>query len=147
MRSVTGVIIVVAALAASPASASAIYRCAGSAGEVMFADLPCPDGREQSTQPTVTLDMTLRPDERSTLQRLQRERAARAPIERSRIDSTAVSRALIQAERRCTAAQAALDRVRATKRRGYRASSAAALDARERDYQARRERDCAGYAR
>jgi hypothetical protein len=41
------------------------------------------------------------------------------------------------------AARDGLDEVRAIKRRGYRASSAASLDARERRYEAQRDRHCA----
>jgi len=124
----------------------AIYRCTGAAGEAMFSDLPCPGGSVEALRPLTTLHMAgLSADERATLDRLDRERLAQSRIDQRRSirPSAAQSRALDQSARRCAAAQAGLDRVRAMKRRGYRASGAAALDARERDYAARRDRDCA----
>jgi hypothetical protein len=57
-------------------------------------------------------------------------------------NDAAAARAANRDVRRCAAAEAALERIHAKKRSGYRASSAAALDARERDSQARRDRDC-----
>jgi hypothetical protein len=124
------------ALSAAAATPPTIYRCPGSDGETMFSDLPCPGGQTQTMQPVISLDMShFSADEQATLDRLQRAdaspRAAMPPRPNAKTQDD-----------RCEAARDGLDRVRASKRRGYRASSAAALDARERRYEAQRDRAC-----
>ncbi len=125
--------------AVGAATPPTIYRCPGSDGEALFSDRPCPGGHPQTTQPVITLDMShLSPDEQVTLERLKqlgvppREATARAKP----------SAGTSARDDRCEAAREGLDQVRASKRRGYRASSAAALDARERRYEAQRDRNC-----
>lgn len=140
MRGLIWVLLALATVDSRPASAHTIYRCAGEAGEVAFSDLPCPGGRVQATQPTMTIDMTVTARERATLDRLDRAASARS----TRDTATPQSHAVKPDARRCAAARAGLDRIHAKKRSGYRVSSAAALDARQRDYEARRDRDCAG---
>ena len=116
----------------------AIYRCPGSDGVVLFSDRPCADGHLQEVQPLITLDMAhFSADETATLERLKQPgkgAASKARSNRTNVKSGD--------DRRCVAAQERLDRVRATKRRGYRASSAAALDTREREYEKQRDREC-----
>jgi hypothetical protein len=129
--------IVLAIAAATPAT---VYRCPGQAGETLFSDEPCVGGVPQTTQPLNTVDLShLSPDEQATLDSLNQpaKHGTGAPVLRTN------SKSLAQDERRCEAARDGLDRVRATKRRGYRASSAATLDARERGYEAQRDRSCA----
>ena len=129
--------IVLAIAAATPAT---IYRCSGQDGETLFSDQPCIGGVPQTTQPLNTIDMShLSADEQAALDSLnrpQQHRSGATPQVRTNAKS------LAQDERRCEAAHEGLDRVRATKRRGYRASSAATLDARERNYEAQRDRSC-----
>ena len=73
--------------------------------------------------------------EQATLDSLSHDKRTRSvPVQRTD--------AKTQDDRRCQAARDGLDRVRATKRHGYRASSAAKLDARERSYEAQRDRSC-----
>ena len=145
MRRWIGMLLTLGIGAVQPLSASTIYRCVGAAGEVMFADLPCPGGRTQTTQPVVTIALgDLSADERATLERMERERTARVRAE-GRVHATrssAHARAVSQNARRCAATQDGLDRVRAVKRRGYRVASAAALDAREAEFRRKRDRDC-----
>jgi hypothetical protein len=118
-----------------------IYRCPGDDGETLFSDQPCIGGIPQTTQPPNTVDLShLSADEQATLDSLNqpaKHRPDAAPVLRTNAKS------LAQDERRCEAARDGLDRIRATKRRGYRASSAATLDARERTYEAQRDRNCA----
>ena len=126
---------IVVAIAAAPPPT--IYRCPGDAGETLFSDRPCAGGRVQTTQPIVTVDMShLSAGEKATLDSSSRTTSAlaRSPVQRTD--------AKTQDDRRCQAARDGLDRVRATKRHGYRASSAAKLDARERSYEAQRDRSC-----
>ena len=144
MRSLIWIVLAASAADPQPAVSSVIYRCAGAAGEVLFSDLPCAGGRVQATQPTTTIDMAVSQDERATLDRLSRAATHRNEQPRH---ASAQPRTAIQSERRCAGAQAGLDRIHAKKRSGYRASSAATLDARERDYRARRDRDCSGHPR
>ena len=141
MRGLFCLVLVFAALYCRPVAANAIYRCAGSAGEVAFSDLPCPGGQVQTMQPTTTVDMAVSADERAMLDRLDRRAPSTETTHRSSNAATA-ARAASQDARRCAAAEAALDRIHAKKRSGYRASGAAALDARQRDAQARRDREC-----
>jgi hypothetical protein len=133
----TWTLIVLAIAAATPPT---IYRCPGDAGETLFSDLPCVGGTAQTTQPLNTVDLSrLSRDEQATLDALNRSdehRMGAAPVFRTNAKS-ATSDA-----QRCEAARAGLDRVRAIKRRGYRASKAATLDARERSYEAQRDRNC-----
>jgi len=140
MRGSIWLMLVLAAVASRGVTANTIYRCPGSAGEAAFSDLPCPDGRVQTTQPTMTVDIGVNAEEQAVLDRLDRRR----PADSTRHDSSdaAPVRAADRDARRCAAAEAALDRIHAKKRSGYRASSAAALDARQRDAQTRRDRDC-----
>jgi hypothetical protein len=140
MRSAIWLALALTAMATQPVTANTIYRCPGSAGEAAFSDLPCPGGRVQATQPTTTVDMGVNAEEQAVLDRLDRRR----PADSTRHDSNDGSsvRAADRDARRCAAAEAALDRIHAKKRSGYRASSAAALDARQRDAQAKRDRDC-----
>lgn len=133
----TWTLIVLAIAAATPTT---IYRCPGDAGETLFSDLPCVGGTAQTTQPLNTVDMShLSRDEQATLDALSRtdkHRTGAAPVLRTNAKSSTKD------EQRCEAARDGLDRVRAIKRRGYRASSAATLDARERSYEAQRDRSC-----
>ncbi len=140
MRSWIWVVLALGVVVARFAFANTIYRCLGAAGEVAFSDLPCSDGRVQKIQPTMTIDMAVSAQERATLDRLDRISRARP---RDTNDKTARGDSANRDARRCAAAQAGLDRIRAKKRSGYRVSSAAALDARERDYQSRYDRECA----
>jgi hypothetical protein len=134
-----GWVFIVLAIAAS--TQPTIYRCPGEAGEVLFSDRPCAGGHAQTTQPVNTVDMShLSPDEQAMLDSLHesdKHRTSTAPVLRT--NATSVT----QDERRCDAARDGLERVRAMKRRGYRASSAATLDARERNYEVQRDRSCA----
>ena len=101
----------------------------------MFSDRPCEGGEPQSLQPFITLDMAhFSADEEATLERLSHTEPTIPAAQQSRANAKS------QDQRRCEAARDGLERVRATKRRGYRASSAAALDAREREYESRRDR-------
>jgi hypothetical protein len=130
--------LLVFAIGAIGASPVAIYRCPGSDGVVLFSDRPCADGHLQAVQPVITLDMAhFSADETATLERLKDTGKGAASKVRS-------NRANVKSgdDRRCVAAQERLDRVYATKRRGYRASSAAALNAREREYEKQRDREC-----
>ncbi len=135
MSALALLVLAVGAIGASPA---AIYRCPGADGVVLFSDRPCADGHLQAVQPVITLDMShFSADETATLERLKETRkgtASKVPSNRAKAKSGD--------DRRCVAAQERLDRVYATKRRGYRASSAAALDAREREYEKQRDREC-----
>jgi hypothetical protein len=127
-------------MGAAHASASdAIYRCAGDAGEVMFSGVPCPGGVVEVVRDANVVDMPPpAADERAALTRIERDIAPRT----DRAGRGAAPRAQAANARRCVEAQAALDRVRAVKRRGYRVSGAQALDARERESAARRDREC-----
>jgi hypothetical protein len=128
---------IVFAIGSATASPATIYRCPSDDGETMFSDRPCVGGEPQSVQPMITLDMALSADEEATLERLSNaETTAPAAVRQPRANAKS------QDQRRCDAARDGLERVRAAKRRGYRASSAAALDAREREYESRRDRDC-----
>jgi len=130
---------------ALPAAANPLYRCSGGSGEVLFTDLPCPGGTQQALRSTTTIELA-KPsaDERAVLDGLNHE----ARLERRvQTHPTPTAAQPTRHERRCAAAQTGLDRVRATKRRGYRASSAAALDARERADQMQYDRDCVGRSR
>ncbi len=132
------IVLAIGAVAATP-SAGTIYRCAGSDGETLFSDLPCDGGHVLQIQPVTTIAMPhLSADEQATLDRLGGEsRSNAAPIFRTNAKTQSHD------ERRCEAARDGLAQVRALKRRGYRASSAASLDARERRYEAQRDRSCA----
>lgn len=135
MSALALLVIAISAIGASPA---AIYRCPGEGGVVLFSDRPCADGHLQALQPVITLDMAhFSADETATLERLKQPAKAAGP--KVRTNRTNVKSA---EDRHCVAAQERLDRVRATKRRGYRASSAAALSAREREYEKQRDREC-----
>ncbi len=126
------------AIGATGASPAAIYRCPGTMASCCSVIGPCADGHLQAVQPVITLDMAqFSADETATLQRLKESRKGTSSAVRS-------NRANVKSgdDRRCEAAQERLDRVHATKRRGYRASSAAALNARERDYEKQRDREC-----
>jgi len=129
---------VVLAIGSATASPATIYRCPGDDGETMFSDRPCMGGEPLSVQPLITLDIAhFSADEEATLERLSHaETTAPAAVRQPRANATS------QDQRRCNAARDGLERVRAMKRRGYRVSSAAALDAREREYESRRDRDC-----
>ncbi len=133
------IVLAIGAAAATP-SANTIYRCPGSDGETMFSDLPCPGGRSQATQPVITIDMAyLSANDQTTLDRLGRDtenRPDKTPALRTDAKSPSPD------ERRCEAARDGLEEVRAIKRRGYRVSRAASLDARERRYEAQRDRNC-----
>jgi len=135
-----GLLFIALALGAAATSAT-IYKCPGSDGETLFSDHPCAGGHAQKTQPVITVDMShFSADERETLERL-RHADASPPEEMPRANASANANANARHEG-CEAARDALDRVRATRRRGYRASSAAALDARERRYEEQRDRNC-----
>jgi len=142
MRWLIWVVLLACGVGAPAASADTVYRCVGDSGEVMFSDLACPGGRVQTSQSVVTIDMgSLSAAEVTTLNRLQRDDAARdkeAKLPRS----NSLARSLTQGARRCAAARAGLDQVHAIKRHGYRASSAAALDARERKYRTQQHQNC-----
>jgi len=128
---------IVVAIAAAPSST--IYRCPGDHGETSFSDRPCAGGRAQTTQPVITVDMShLTAADEARLDSLRRagKRTSTTPALRTN------ARSVTQDERRCQAARDGLERVRAIKRRGYRASRAATLDARERNYEAQRDRSC-----
>jgi hypothetical protein len=135
-----GWLVLVLAIGGAAAMPGTIYRCEGRDGETLFSDRPCPGGRVEPNPAVVTFDMSrLSAEEQAALDRLSdvaRQPAAQPP-------RSANSARVMQAERRCEAARDGLDRVRAIKRRGYRASSAATLDARERNYEAQRDRNCA----
>jgi hypothetical protein len=130
--------ILLLAIGATGTSPAAIYRCPAHDGVVLFSDRPCADGHLQAVQPVITLDMAqFSADETATLQRLQESSKGTSSAVRS-------NRTNVKShdDRRCAAAQERLDRVHATKRRGYRASSAATLNAREREYEKQRDREC-----
>jgi hypothetical protein len=129
------IVLAVGSAATPPAT---IYRCPGDDGETMFSDRPCAGGEPQPVKPLITLDMAhFSDDEKATLDRLRRsETTTPAAVQQPRANAKSPD------QRRCDAARDGLERVRATKRRGYRAASAAALDAREREYENRRDRDC-----
>ena len=141
------VVLAASAIDAQVANAGTVYRCVGASGEVMFTDLACPGGRVQTAQTLVTIDMgNFSAAEGATLERLQREDAARSKqAAPARLNSVASPRsgAIAQRALRCAAARAGLDQVRAIKRHGYRASRAAALNARERKYQSQQHQNCA----
>jgi hypothetical protein len=142
MRWLIWVAAVTCAVGASAAHTDTVYRCVGGSGEVMFTDLPCPGGRVQAPHAVVTIDMgSLSAAEVATLNRLHRDDAARGKQSKQpRSDS--IVHSLTQAARRCAAARAGLDQVHAIKRHGYRAASAAALDARERKYRSQQKQSC-----
>lgn len=140
MRRRALIVLMIGAAAVTPA-AGTIYRCPGSDGETMFSDRPCPGGRTQTTQPVITIGMSpLSASEQTTLERIggdAENRSGATPALRKNAKFRS------QGEPRCQAALDGIEQVRAIKRRGYRASSAATLDARERRYEAQRDRECA----
>jgi hypothetical protein len=146
----------------APIAAGAIFRCAGAEGEVLFTDVACPTGRPQPTREINTVEW-VGPDDademasakqRATVPRLHTP-DGRSHTERSRTPAAESKRVMQRssgvasvdasdaAARRCDAARDRLDAVRATMRRGYKASSAARLEARLHDARERVERDCA----
>ncbi len=134
------IVLLVAALASGPLSATerAIYRCTDASGAPTFTDLPCESGQRVAiTPPTIVDAPDLTPAERMQLEQIDRamprRAAAAAPALRYGPD---------RAAERCADARLRLDEVRAKKRRGYKASQAATLDARERNARARVERAC-----
>lgn len=137
-----GLVLIVLALGVAAPTPATIYKCPGTDGEPLFSDRPCPGGHAQTTQPVITLDMShFSADERATLERLKRaDSSPRKATPRADASGNANANAR---DDRCEAARDALDRVRASKRHGYRASRAAALDARERRYEEQRDRNCA----
>jgi hypothetical protein len=139
MRGPIWLLLALAVAAPRTVTGNTIYRCAGSAGEAAFSDLPCPGGGgAQAIQPTATVDMGVSVEEQAVLDRLARRgRSADAPQRASTAARTAN-----QDARRCAEAEAALQRIHAKKRSGYRATNAAALAARQRDAQAKRDREC-----
>lgn len=142
MRRLIWMVLVASGVGATWVHAGAVYRCIGASGEVMFTDLACPGGRVQVPQTVVTIDMgKLSAAEVATLNRLRREDAAQGK-QTKHPQSNSLARALTQGARRCAAARAGLDQVRAIKRHGYRASGAAALDARERKYRSQQSQSC-----
>ena len=139
---VVWMVLVACGLGARAVSADTVYRCEGDSGEVMFTDLACPDGRVQAPQSVVTIDMgSLSGAEVATLARLQRDDAARVK-HANQPRSYSLARSFDQGARRCAAARAGLDQVHAIKRHGYRVSSAAGLDARERKYRSQQNQNC-----
>lgn len=139
MSALAFLVVAIGAIGASPA---AIYRCPGGDGVVLFSDRPCVDGHLQAVQPVITLDMAhFSADETATLERLKETGQKTGKGSASKVRS---DRANVKSgdDRRCEAAQERVDRVHATKRRGYRASSAAALNARQREYEKQRDREC-----
>ena len=156
------VVACVGALGVSNAAAT-IFRCAGADGEVLFTDVACPNGRPQPTRDINAVEWTL-PDVAAPSARLQAgsrtPNRGRTPSPTSRAlsdepqapppDTRRAARASgtfasasDAAVRRCAAARDRLDAVRATMRRGYKASSAARLDARLHAARDAVERDCA----
>ena len=91
----------------------------------LFTDRPCVDGVALSeVAPNAIAPAPLTKDERATLERIDK---ARPPPHRvqSGVDEDD------QRQQRCEAARSGLERVRATRRHGYRASASARLDATE----------------
>jgi hypothetical protein len=116
-------------------AAQVIFRCAGVAGEPLFTDVDCPNGHPQTTREVNAIDMALPDAVISTIGQPHRVQSAAAREAHSSAQDDA-------ATRRCEAARDRLDAVRATMRRGYKASSAGRLEARLRDARVRVERDC-----
>jgi hypothetical protein len=126
--------LVVCWFVADAADAAEIYRCTGAGGEPLFTDVACPNGRPQTAHESNVVDLRL-PD-------VAVARPADPPRQRAVREPRAVARSDDGASRRCVAAQDRLDAVRATMRRGYKASSAGRLEARLREARVRVERDC-----
>lgn len=132
-------LIVLTIAAAAMPSAITVFRCPGSDGETLFSDRPCHGGHVQAMQPTTVIDMPhLSADEQTTLDRLDRGPVTRSNATELRAKAGSAS----PDARRCEAARDGLDQVHAIKRRGYRASSAASLDARQRRYETQRDHNC-----
>ena len=121
--------------AADASVAAEIFRCTGVGGEPLFTDVACPNGLPQTTHESNTVDLAL-PDAAIP----HRSDPPRPRVVR---ESRVVERAEVDAARRCDAARDRLAAVRATMRRGYKASSAGRLEARLHDARERVERDCA----
>jgi hypothetical protein len=122
-----------------------IYRCVGDAGETYFTDRVCAEGRVLSLDPAAVVTLpVLDADSRIRAQALDRELAARMHARATQRSAMVSAQTRDEAARvrRCAAAEDGIDRVRAMKRRGYRVSSGAALDARETEYRKKRDRDC-----
>jgi hypothetical protein len=140
-------------------AAATIFRCAGADGEVLFTDVACPNGHPQPTRDINAVEWTV-PEAAAPSARVQAgsrtPNRGRTPsvtssdepqtpppdTRRARASGTLAS-ATDAAVRRCAAARDRLDAVRATMRRGYKASSAARLDARLHAARDAVERDCA----
>lgn len=145
-------------------SAATIFRCAGADGEVLFTDVACPSGRPQPTRDINTVEWVAPESDApsaSAAAGLRTPNRARASPMKPKKPSTDVrvlhadarrvagapesfgSANADAAARRCAAARDRLDAVRATMRNGYKASSAARLDARLHAARDAVERDCA----
>ena len=127
--------LVVCLFAAEASVAAEIFRCTGAGGEPLFTDVSCPNGLAQAAHESNAVDLAL-PDTAM----LRRSDPPRQSIVR---EARAVARSDADAARRCEAAHDRLDAVRATMRRGYKASSAGRLELRLHDARERVERDCA----
>jgi hypothetical protein len=111
-----------------------IYVCRDDGGAPLYTDRPCRDGAEYVIEAlSVVAAPALSTEERAVLERI----GSRAASPRTRARDDAAAR-----ERDCRAARAAIEAVRAERRRGYRLKDMPALDAREREARERLEATC-----
>ena len=106
---------------------AAMFRCPNPSDPSvpLFTDRPCVDGVALSeVAPNAIAPAPLTKEERETLERIDK---ARPPSHRVPSDVEADDRR----EQRCAAAREGLEKIRATRRHGYRASASARLDASE----------------
>jgi hypothetical protein len=116
-----------------------VFRCPDptDASVPLFTDEPCPGGTAISESAANAIaPAPLTQGERATLERIDHDhaRAPRATPSAHRADDGR--------EQRCAAARRGLDEIRATRRRGYRVSSSARLDADESRLRAEVEASC-----
>jgi hypothetical protein len=124
------------------ANAGTIFRCAGGEGEVLFTDVACPDGRPQPTRDVNTVEWIGPGDGPSTPNASAGSRAARVEPKRAAASARSRVDAIDAAAHRCDVARDRLEALRATMRRGYKASSAGRLELRLHAARERVERDC-----
>jgi hypothetical protein len=137
-------LILIATVAATPRAAT-VYRCSGDADEVYFTDRQCPGGEPQSVDPATVITVPgLDAQDRARVKQLDRDQAARVRALTAQRAAEFKAQARYEATRvrSCDAARAGLERVRQIRRRGYAASSAADLHARERKYALQADRNC-----
>lgn len=127
-----------------------IYRCSTAAGIVEFTDRPCVGG--ELTAPSGGTGLVLPAlsiDEQARIEELADRTRKRAQIEQREASQSAARRARAERDHRVACAQAmvALERLRTTRRKGYRLADDDKLKDEERKYSAMQSTHCGRRAR